>query len=189
MQDDVSELLRSAIREYKQTKVCFIPINTLFARNATLQGSCCHKHPPPHLQATSSPVLLYHLWWQNITVNGSKRPTCREVKCTCLHKDLLTAHLGTALCPFSCIRLSPALVNTTLWYCPALVLTLCWQRHKWELTLGIERGIFHFTYPHREMCWGCGNVYIRQSDFFFSRWSCNGTWRKKGNRPLKCIIH
>lgn len=122
---------------------------------------------PPHLQATSSPVLLYHLWWQNITVNGSKRPTCREVKCTCLHKDLLTAHLGTALCPFSCIRLSPALVNTTLWYCPALVLTLCWQRHKWELTLGIERGIFHFTYPHREMCWGCGNVYIRQSDFFF----------------------
>lgn len=88
---------------------------------------------------------------------------------------------------FAALGLSPALVNTTLWYCPALVLTLCWQRHKWELTLGTETGIFHFTYPHREMCWGCGNVYIRQSDIFFSHWSCNGNWRKKGNCLLKCI--
>lgn len=155
-------------------------ITTPLTRDATLEGSCYHKHspslPPTH-RAISCPVLLYCLWWQNIPVNGTKRLTCREVKCTCLHKDLLTAHLGPALCPFSCIRLSLALVNTTLWYCLALVLTLCWQRHKWELTLGIERGIFHFTYPHREMCWGCGNVYIRLSDVFSA-----GTAMRTGGR-------
>lgn len=38
MQDDVSELLRSAIREYKQTKVRFSPTDTLVVRNATVQG-------------------------------------------------------------------------------------------------------------------------------------------------------
>lgn len=140
------------------------PINTLFTVYTSIQSRCYHKHP--HLKATSCPIPLFCLWWQNIPVNGTKWPTCREVKCTCPHKDLLTAHLGPVLCPFSCIRLSLALVNTTLWYCLVLVLTMCWQRHKWELTLGIERGIFHFTYPHREMCWGCGNVYIRQSDRF-----------------------
>lgn len=176
MQDDVSELLRSAIREYKQTKVCFSPINTLFARNATFQGSCCHKHSPP----TSRPqAVLYYCTICDDRISqwmgANDRPA--EKWSAPLHKDLLTAHLGTALCPFSCIRLSPALVNTTLWYCPALVLTLCWQRHKWELTLGIEKGIFHFTYPYREMCWSCGNVYIRQSDvcLVFSAGAVMGT--------------
>lgn len=119
--------------------------------------------PPGHkLSCTIVPFVMteYHSEWEQTT-------DLQRSESAPLHKDLLTAHLGTALCPFSCIRLSPALVNTTLWYCPALVLTLCWQRHKWELTLGIERGIFQFTYPYREMCWSCGNVHIRQSDVCF----------------------
>lgn len=37
------------------------------------------------------------LWWHNIQVNGACA-ACREVKCTCPHKGLLTAHLGPALC-------------------------------------------------------------------------------------------
>lgn len=78
-----------------------------------------------------------------------------------------------------------ALVNTAQGYCPALVLTLCWQRHKWELTLGIERGIFHFTYAHREMCWGCGNVYIRLSDVF----SVGALMRTGGRSLFKRIAH
>lgn len=139
------------------------PINTLLNRNATLRGSCYHKHPPlPPGHKLSCTIVLFVMteypseWDQTTDLQRSKEHLST-------YKDLLTAHLGTALCPFSCIRLSQALVSTTLWYCPALVLTLCWQRHKWELTLGMERGISHFTYPHREMCWGCANVSIRQS--------------------------
>lgn len=67
------------------------------------------------------------------------------------------------------LGLSLALVHTTLWHCPPLVLALCWQRHKWELTLGIERvqsgwrggAIFLFTCPHREMCWSCGKRFYQ----------------------------
>ncbi len=53
MQDDVSELLRSATGEYKQTKVCF---NTLFTIYTTIHCGCYHKHPP-----TWRPqAVLYH---------------------------------------------------------------------------------------------------------------------------------
>lgn len=186
MQDDVSELLRSAIREYQQTKVCFSPTDTLIARNAAVQGRWCHKHPP-----TSRPqAALHYCTVCDDRISQWMGPNGRPA-------DKWSAPVYIKICwrptwelhyvHFAALGLSPALVNTTLWYCPALVLTLCWQRHKWELTLEIETGIFHFTYPQREMCWACGNVYIRQSDIFSFRWSCNGNWRKKGNCLLKCI--
>lgn len=41
MQDDVSELLRSATREYKQTKVCLQPHNS-YPEMWHLQQSKCH---------------------------------------------------------------------------------------------------------------------------------------------------
>lgn len=48
-----------------------------------------------------------------------------------------------------------------LWHCPALVLALSWQRPKRELTLAMERGIFHYTNPHGVMCWVCGNGFYQ----------------------------
>lgn len=133
------------------------PSTTLFTRHGTLQGSCTINTLQ---KATSCPVLLSCLWWQNIPVNGTKRVTCREVKCTCPHKDLLTAHLGPALCPFSCIRLSLSIQH-------------CGIVQRWSLHC-VDRGTneswhweyreAYFTYTHTEMCWGCGNVYIRLSD-------------------------
>lgn len=45
MQDDVSELLRSAIREYKQTKVSVWPVSTLSHHRMSPQ------QPPPEPRA------------------------------------------------------------------------------------------------------------------------------------------
>ena len=151
MQDDVSELLRSATREYKQTKVCVKPhLYTLSYKCPITRWLLPCTHFPSRPQA----VLCYcsisddriSLWMGPNHWPAEKWSAPVHIKiCWQPTWDLHYVH-------FCCIRLSLALVNTTLRYCPVLVLTLCWPRHKWELTPGTERGIFPFTYPNTEKC-------------------------------------
>lgn len=71
MQDDVSELLRSATGEYKQTKVCFQPrrhkrtlystLHYITEHYSTLHNRVAANINTPYLQATSGPALLYYL--------------------------------------------------------------------------------------------------------------------------------
>lgn len=88
MQDDVSELLRSAIREYRQTKVSVGPVSTLSH----------HSSPPDHRRGLSRAIVEFLM---TLRLGESDQVRRGGVKCTCFHKDVLTAHQGPVFCPFS----------------------------------------------------------------------------------------
>lgn len=141
------------------------PINALFSKNTTLRGSCgsptkgppvpCHK-----LSHTIVPFVMDRIGPDSRPAEKGSAPVYIKI-CWRPTWEPHYAH-------FSCIRhlTGPRQYNAAVLSGtgPSTVLT---ETHKWELTSGIERGIFHFTYPHREMCWAGGNVYIGQSDAFF----------------------
>lgn len=95
MQDDVSELLRSAIREYRQTKVSVWPVSTLSHHRTSPQ------QPPVQSHRLSCTIVDFLM---TLRLSESDQGTRSVVKCTYLHQDLLTAHQGPVFCPFICFH-------------------------------------------------------------------------------------